>query len=149
MEKWKLLFAKGTQKYNDMRWHSTAFICKCLMSHSVIIKETPSVVDGNLSRNSQLENLQRVRNDGTFRLNGDFFIKSLLLGLREYLKRWGRKNVKASWDGRQQGNKAFQTQQGWWMNELKETEAACPDLAYAWTKWGSNTERRFRLETHC
>lgn len=57
------------------------------MSHSVIIKETPSVVDGNLSRNSQLENLQRVRNDGTFRLNGDFFIKSLLLGLREYLKR--------------------------------------------------------------
>ena len=63
--------------------------------------------DGNKYRDPHPDNVQTVRELGTFSPGWEVSIKSLPSGIRELCGRGGRKNVQARGDGGHQRNKAF------------------------------------------
>lgn len=79
---------------------------------------------GNKYRDPHPDNVQTVRELGTFSSGWEVSIKSLPSGIRELRGRGGRKNVQARGDGGHQRNKAFQTQADQYTYELSETVVA-------------------------
>ena len=76
-------------------WPTTGSTCHCMLSPA------------NIYRDSQLGNVQKVRDLGTLGPKWDVSIKSLSSGLREPFRRRGSRVIISRGDRRQHVNKAF------------------------------------------
>lgn len=68
----------------------------------------------------------------------------VILGWNHFLQlwgQWGRKILRATGNGKHQGNCVFQMQQNWCTYELTETVAEYTELTQARARWGASTER--------
>lgn len=108
--------AKGTQRRNDPKRHSSVFIDQCLAQS--FLRKLPPIVDKTKYRGAPLDNMQKVRYLKTHIAKQDIFIKFFHSVIRELCGRGGRKIIRANGNGRHQGNKGQQSKH---TQELAET----------------------------
>ena len=99
--------------------------------HSAIVREIPPAEDGNKSRDTQSDNMQRVRDLGALSSKWDIAIKSFPMGLREPCGRGGWEEKKSQRGWRTKGKKAL-NQLGQHTHELREPGSR-PRAPWVWT----------------